>query len=358
LESNYLTPSSIGTREASGAIAFLEAPVSAASPSLSRLPREVLQTSNTESQPGDRVALRLPWVPSLVPSAYGPALAKALDDRWQTYRKQLRHCREEFTEEGVHELRVATRRLLAQFVLLECVAPSASLEKGRRILKRRLAALGDLRDTQVQRLFVELKTARFPELALLHPWLRRRERRLVRSAAGKVNRWRTRKLEKWVAAMASELTIHARGSRAQSQLASAVLRATAHAFAEAVQHRRAINPADPRTIHQTRVAFKRFRYMMESLSPALTGLSKRQLRALAHYQRRMGIIQDLEVLRRCVARFIHENSKTEPLLRPFCRHLQQRRARAVHSFLKSADRLFEFWPPAKLAVTEPPLRPE
>jgi len=293
-----------------------------------------------------------------VPSAYGPALAKALDDRWQTYRKQLRHCREEFTEEGVHELRVATRRLLAQFVLLECVAPSASLEKGRRILKRRLAALGDLRDTQVQRLFVELKTARFPELALLHPWLRRRERRLVRSAAGKVNRWRTRKLEKWVAAMASELTSHTRGSRAQSQLASAVLRATAHAFAEAVQHRRAINPADPRTIHQTRVAFKRFRYMMESLSPALTGLSKRQLRALAHYQRRMGIIQDLEVLRRCVARFIHENSKTEPLLRPFCRHLQQRRARAVHSFLKSADRLFEFWPPAKLAVTEPPLRPE
>ena len=358
MESNYLTPSSIGTRQASGAIAFLEAPESAASPSLSRLPREVLQTSNTESQPGDRVALRLPWVPSLVPSAYGPALAKSLDDRWHTYRKQLRQCQEEFTEESVHELRVATRRLLAQFVLLECVAPSASLEKGRRILKRRLAALGDLRDTQVQRLFVELKTARFPELALLHPWLRRRERRLVRSAAGKVNRWRTRKLEKWVAAMASELTIHARGSRAQSQLASAVLRATAHAFAEAVQHRRAINPADPRTIHQTRVAFKRFRYMMESLSPALTGLSKRQLRALAHYQRRMGIIQDLEVLRRCVARFIHENSKTEPLLRPFCRHLQQRRARAVHSFLKSADHLFEFWPPARLAVTAPPLRPE
>ncbi len=360
MESNYLPPSSIATLppQGTGAIAFLEAPVAATSPSLSRPPGSGLQPANAESHPSHRSTIPLPGVPSLSPSAFAPALAKALDDRWHTYRKQLRQCQEEFTEEGVHELRVATRRLLAQFVLLECVAPSASLEKGRRILKRRLAALGDLRDTQVQRLFVELKTARFPELALLHAWLRRRERRLVRSAAGKVNRWRTRKLEKWVAAMATKLSANTRGSRAQSQLAAAVVRATAHAFAEAVQHRRAINPADPRTIHQTRVAFKRFRYMMESLSPALTGLSKRQLRALAHYQRRMGIIQDLEVLRRCVARFIHENSKTEPLLRPFCRHLQQRCTRAVHSFLKSADRLFEFWPPAKLAVTEPPLRRE
>jgi CHAD domain-containing protein len=293
-----------------------------------------------------------------LPSAFGPALAKALDARWQTYRKQLEHCQEEFTEEGVHELRVATRRLLAQFVLLECVAPSASLDKGRHILKRRLAALGDLRDTQVQRLFIEQRAARFPEPALLCAWLRRRERRLVKSAAGKVNRWRTRKLGKWISAMAAELTTNSRGSRAQSELASAVLRATARAFAEAAEHRRAINPADPRTIHQTRVAFKRFRYMMESLSPALTGLSKRQLRALAYYQRKMGIIQDLEVLQRCVARFIGKNSKVEPLLGPFCRYLEQRRARALHSFLKSADDLFEFWPPARLAVPEPALRPE
>jgi CHAD domain-containing protein len=353
VEPNYLPPPSIATLPAqgAGAIALLEAPVATASPPLSRLPREVQRTSNPESQPAERVAIRLPWVPSLLPSAFGPALAKALDDRWQTYRKQLRHCQEEFTEEGVHELRVATRRLLAQFVLLECVAPSASLEKGRRILKRRLAALGDLRDTQVQRLFIEQKAARFPELALLYAWLRRRERRLVKTAAGKVNRWKTRKLERWIAAMTVALTAKTRESHAQSQLASAILRATANAFAEAVQCRRAINLADLRTIHKTRVAFKRFRYIMESLSPALTGLSKRQLRALAYYQRKMGIIQDLEVLQRCVARFIHENGRMEPLLLQFCQHLKQRRARALRSFLNSADRLLEFWPPARLAVS-------
>jgi CHAD domain-containing protein len=131
-------------------------------------------------------------------------------------------------------------------------------------------------------------------------------------------------------------------------LASAVLRAAAQAFAEAVERRRAINLADLRTIHQTRVAFKRFRYILESLSPGITGLSKRQLRALAYYQRKMGIIQDLEVMQACVARYIREDKKREALLQRFSRHLRERRARALRSFLNSADRLYQFWPPAAL----------
>ena len=297
-----------------------------------------------------RTPIRLVFPARPAPVAVGPFLAAALESRWESYRKQLRQCQEKFSEEAVHELRVATRRLLAQFTLLSCVAPSAALEKARRILKRRLAALGDLRDTQVQRLFIEQKTARFPELVLLLAWLQRRERRLAKAAAEKVNRFKTRKLEKWISAMIGHLTANAGRSRAQSRLASRVLRAAAEAFAEAVERRRAIDLADLRTIHQTRVAFKRFRYMLESLSPGLTGLSKRQLRALAYYQRKMGIIQDLEVMQACVARYTRGDKKREALLQRFSRHLRQRRARALRSFLKSADRLYEFWPPAALAA--------
>jgi CHAD domain-containing protein len=285
-----------------------------------------------------------------VPVAVGPILAMALDSRWQSYREQLRQCQRKFSEEAVHELRVASRRLLAHFTLLSCAAPSAALEKARRVLKRRLAALGDLRDTQVQRLFIEQKTASFPELVLVRDWLERRERRLAQSAAEKVNRFKTRKLERWIAAMSADLTANAGRSRAQRQLASVILRATAQAFAEAVERRRAIDLADLRTIHQTRVAFKRFRYILESLSPGITGLSKRQLRALAYYQRKMGIIQDLEVMQACVARYVRVDNRRKALLQRFSRHLAQRRARALRSFLKSADHLFEFWPPAALVA--------
>src|ERR1035441_3228303 len=240
----------------------------------------------------EAAAIRLAFPVRQAPVAVGPLLAAALDSRWRSYCEQLRHSQQQFSEEAVHQLRVATRRLLAQITLLSCVAPSAALEKARRILKRRLAALGDLRDAQVQRLFIEQKAVSFPELVLLRAWLQRRERRLAKSAAAKVARFRTRKLERWTAFMLEDLTAQARKSRLQTQLASAVLHAAAQAFAEAVARRRAIDLADPQTIHQTRVAFKRFRYTVESPSPGITGMSKRQLRALAYYQRKMGIIQD------------------------------------------------------------------
>ena len=344
MEPSHLPQSDVATPPpADTALAAIREP----SDPLLPLPHRIGDATSRLTEPA---TIRLTFPARPLPVAVGPILAAALDSRWRSYRERLRQCQEKFSDEAVHELRVATRRLLAQFTLLSCVAPSAALEKARRILKRRLAALSDLRDTQVQRLFVEEKAASFPELVYLRAWLQRRERRLARSAAEKVNRFKTKKLEKWISAMTAGLTANARRFRAQSQLASAVLRAATQAFAEAVERRRAIDLADLRTVHQTRVAFKRFRYMLESLSPGITGLSRRQLRALAYYQRKMGIIQDLEVMQAGVARYTREDKQREALHHRFRRHVRQRRARALRSFLKSADRLFEFWPPGALAA--------
>lgn len=352
MKPSYLPQSNVAPPAPPGAAvaAILESP-----DPISPLPHPPQPTGDATSRLTEPATIRRTFPARPVPVAVGPILAAALDSRWESYRKQLHQCQEQFSEGAVHELRVATRRLLAQFTLLSCVAPSAALEKARRILKRRLAALGDLRDTHVQRLFIEEKAASFPELVLLRGWLQRRERRLAKSAAEKVNRFKTKRLEKWISVMTAGLTANARRSRAQRQLATAVLRATAQAYAEAVERRRAIDMANLRTVHQTRVAFKRFRYMLESLSPGITGLSRRQLRALAYYQRKMGIIQDLEVMQAGVARYSREDKQREARLQRFNRHLRQRRARALRSFLKSADRLFEFWPPAALTARREPV---
>jgi CHAD domain-containing protein len=296
----------------------------------------------------DPVTPRLPASPA--PVAIGLVLAQALRSRWESYREHLRHCQRHFSEEAVHQLRVATRRLLASLSLLGAVTPSATLEKSRRMLKRHLASLGDLRDAQVQRLYIEQKAVRFPELVLVRRWLQRREHRLATEAADSVHGFKTRKLERWIAGLSDGLAANVRNPRVQRHLNSAVLHAAGQAFDEAVERRRAIDVADARTIHQTRVAFKRFRYTVESLSPEFTGLSRRQLRALAYYQRRMGIIQDLEVMRACLDQFIRGDAQRDAHLQPFSRHLRQHRARALRSFLKTADRLYQFWPPAELAA--------
>jgi hypothetical protein len=69
----------------------------------------------------------------------------------------------------------------------------------------------------------------------------------------------------------------------------------------------------------------------------------------------MGIIQDLEVMQACVAQYAQGNKKRTALLQRFSGHSRQRRARALRSFLKSADRLYEFWPPAGLAAQGDPV---
>ena len=349
MEPSHLPQSNVATPPLPGAA--LAAILASPDPiSLLPLPCPPQPTGDVTSRLTQPATIRLMFPARPGPVAVGPILAAALASRWESYREQLRRCQRKFSEDAVHELRVATRRLLAQLTVLSCVVPSAALEKARRILKRRLAALGDLRDTQVQRLFIERKAGSFPELVRLRGWLKHRERRLARSAAETVNRSKTKKLEKWISTMTADLAAKATSARAQRQFAAAVLRAATQAFAEAVERRRAINLADMRTVHQTRVTFKRFRYILESLSPGITGLSRRQLRALAYYQRKMGIIQDLEVMRACVTRYAREDKKRAALLQPFSRHLRQRRARALRSFLKTADRLYEFLPPAALAA--------
>jgi CHAD domain-containing protein len=334
----------------SGAPALPQAPNSAFPSSILPVPGWPLRTDRVADQPGKSATTKLTFAPGRLTTAIGPCLAESLEQRWTSYRKELRRCQEEFSEDAVHELRVASRRLLAQFVLLSSVAPSTGLEKARSSLKRRIVALGDLRDTQVQLTFIDQHAGSFPELDPLRAWLRHREDRLVKSAAKKVNRFRTKKFGKWISAMTEDLTASAGNVRARKQLASALAHTAANAFAEVEKRRQAIDLADLGTIHQTRVAFKRFRYIMETLSPCVTGLTKRQLRTLAYYQRRMGIIQDLEVMKRCVERFVAEHKNTESALHPFRRYLRQRRTRALRSFLKSADRVFEFWPTARLAA--------
>jgi len=302
---------------------------------------------------GAGAALR---APRHVPATVGPFLANALRDLWESYRVRLQDCQDEFSEQSVHKLRVATRRLIAQLIIVGCAIPGTTAEKARRVLKSRLKAFGDLRDTHIQRLFTERRMTRFPELILLREFLRSRERLFEREAAAKVKRYKIRKLGKWVLALELRLARMSAPRRRAGRLPALVTRATNRAFAAVVTRRQAIDPASPITLHRTRIAFKKFRYMVESLSPDFTGLGKRELRALAHYQRRMGIIQDLEVMQQCIAELVQEDQRMRDVLAPFNRYLQASRARALRSFLKSANDLFAFWPTPAAADTDGPVR--
>jgi CHAD domain-containing protein len=308
--------------------------------------------SNVDSLPPPRrsrrrqkPALQSPrkTAPTRKPSDPGFWLVEALADRWKMYRQRLQECQQEKepSEESVHELRVATRRLISQLLLLGCIVPSRAPKKARQILKRQLGLLGPLRDVHVQRLAIEKETDRFPELLVLRSYFERREQLLIKTTVRQIRGFQTKKLRSWISKTLVDLTRRTKPVRQRDALTSAALCCAHQTLAAVRERRQTIDPADLRTIHRTRIAFKRFRYVVEALPSEVTGLRYRQLRRLAAYQRRMGRIQDLEVIFDLVTRFLDRHQGIDGILDRFLSHLQQRRAQAVRVFLKSSDQLLD-----------------
>jgi CHAD domain-containing protein len=85
-------------------------------------------------------------------------LTKTAKTRLRNLRAQAKLCRKQFSEEAVHDLRVAMRRLLALVDFLNFFAASPALRKVRRSLKSHLDAFDALRDTQVMLMGIRTAT--------------------------------------------------------------------------------------------------------------------------------------------------------------------------------------------------------
>jgi CHAD domain-containing protein len=261
-------------------------------------------------------------------------LIQALSDRWRTYRRTLKRCQKQASEEAVHDLRVATRRLLSALDIVRSWRADGDLRRARRRLKRHLARFGPLRDVQVQLLLIDKLLPAFPGLQGFAAALTKRERKLVRRLRTQVKAVKTGKLRRSMRALAAAR---------QAQWA-AVLEAVDAAFQRVVDCRRALDPSETTTIHRMRVAFKKFRYMVEAISPGLKAVTASQLKAMNAFQDSMGAIQDLEVFLGSLQQFARQHAGvSEETLIGVCRELSRRRITRIDGFLSSADLLFTFW---------------
>jgi CHAD domain-containing protein len=277
-------------------------------------------------------------------------LGDSLHQQWRRYRKRLRACQRHFAEEAVHDSRVETRRLLATVALLDTFIPEADVKKARRALKRHLDAFDGLRDTQVQLLYVGHLLKRFAAARRFRDWLLAREQRFTRAARKAVRQIKTRRLGKRMAAFEKELRRRRKAAPPAAAFAR-VQRATQRAFARVATLCRHVSATDTETIHRTRIAFKRFRYMTDALAPVLPALSAEHRQAMRGYQSMMGDIQDVEVLIAALDKFarLEQNKRgTEPLRAEFAR----RREQLIRVYLNAAGRLSQFWPvPAGATAT-------
>ncbi|HPA18635.1 MAG TPA: CHAD domain-containing protein [Verrucomicrobiae bacterium] len=264
-------------------------------------------------------------------------LLNALDDRHDDYRRRHSRCRREITETGVHDLRVATRRLLALIDLLRALDPRPRLQKLREALKAQLDELGDVRDVQVILAEIEERKGILPALGPLEEYLQGRERRLLKTAARRVRHFKVGEVSRRIAN-----TLAAMGARGFGPGLAARLFAAMDDVFERVSRRQArVDPAAPASIHRVRVAFKRFRYMVEIIHPILPGYPGTHFDAMHEYQASMGHIGDVGLLLSALEEFAADHGAYDP--QPMISLYERRQAELIAAYVGNMHQLAAFW---------------
>jgi CHAD domain-containing protein len=278
-------------------------------------------------------------------------LAHSLHSGWKRYCKRLRRCQKSFSEEAVHQSRVETRRLISTVELLGAFIPERKIKKARRALKEHLDTFDELRDTQVQLDYVRRLKHTFSAARAFRDWLKKREARFTRQTRKSVKRIKNRRTGRRIAAFEKEIS-RLKKCRSRAAAYNTVLNEMSQTFARVARLCRRVEAGDTETIHRTRVAFKRFRYMVEGLSPLLPAVTHEHRRAMHGYQSMMGDIQDVEVLIAALEKFLAKHRVDVKPARGLREELLRRRRWLVRVYLNAADRLRQFWPPPGLAVAK------
>jgi CHAD domain-containing protein len=262
-------------------------------------------------------------------------LIKRLDDCWNKYRRELRHTRRDFANEYIHDLRVSIRRLLVALEMGRAAVHHKRLKKSRRLLKSQLDAFDNLRDTQVQMTIVDELQEEFPEIAEYRDHLREREKRLGSRLQKKVKDFRSSGLARQVSKMRTSLH-----DKNVLEAEAAIWATVDEAYSVVQQRQHAIRVDDTVTVHRLRLAFKKFRYMVECIYPLLPNPPEQFLRRLHDYQAAMGEIQDAEIGLQMLAEFTAKSGTALPAVQAA---LNETHHAHILAFVEDMNEVETFW---------------
>jgi CHAD domain-containing protein len=263
-------------------------------------------------------------------------ILKALESGWKKYRKELKRCREEASFDAIHDLRTATRRILAMIQLLNSISPRPRLQKLIRAFKDQLDIVDDLRDTQVTVAGISDTVQKFPQLEPFQKHMLRVEEKTLRKVRKKIETLETTEVKKRMRKTRKALATGVTGD-----FRSKVLQAVDDAYQKIEERYIRVDPAQPSTIHRVRIAFKSFRYMMEAIHPLLKDFPEENLERMNDYQTLMGDIQDLEVTSQTLADYSESDPLPDP--EPVQSYYEQRRTEAISAYMEGMSQLHSFW---------------
>jgi CHAD domain-containing protein len=274
-----------------------------------------------------------------------PRLSAAFYAALENFNGTVRRVQKKLSGVHVHETRVAGRRLLAWLELLTPVLEPTVRKELCGMVKKHLRALGNLRDVQVQRSQVKPLMSRFAAARPFCHWLSQKENKLARKAGKRLQAGGGSQPWRRVERRCRRQVSRALEIIEEDALAWLILQRVELAQAEARDLLERVDPAETSSIHRTRIAFKKLRYMLNALGTELPAFSASRRARMQRYQSIMGRVQDLETLLARFEKYQRRHGADPAADALFRGALIRRRDQSVQAFLDIAGRLEEYWVP-------------
>ncbi len=279
---------------------------------------------------------------------------RALAKRWRKLARQTKEARSNPTEKSVHDLRVAIRRMVAVLDVVKAILPKSGTAKVRKQLKTHLNSLSTLRDTQVQILQVKQLLTDHSVLEAFLDMLNAREAAQTRQARKEIDRIDLDSIEHFIRQLGKRLDDFLSSPAVLETSRLILLGMLARTYVRTVALRNEIMSDRNRKIekiHELRLLFKRFRYIVEVLQPIFIHVSDYLLKQMSEYQSGMGAIQDTEVLASGIYSHAKRSRKMErsrissgpDAFAIVQDRLASQLKEEADAFLKKMDELDEYW---------------
>jgi phosphohistidine phosphatase len=268
-------------------------------------------------------------------------ISETLDREWNGYLKCLHGFRQKASVKNVKDLRVSIRRLLTCVELIKPFNPDSAVRGARVSLKEQLSELSDLRDAHVEMVAIRGYLKQLPEIKQFYDELLDRESDYL-SAAKKMPS-NTKFIENAISRAKVRLAAR-RATIATSGANKIINDAVDRSFDNVNGKLEYVTIADYSTIHNVRLAFKPFRYLLEMLQP-LIPIERKQLRTAQSLARMMGKIQDIEVLMKGLVEFKWKKDDARRAMIEIWLDLERRKTDAAQRFLRSIPKFGNIWKP-------------
>jgi CHAD domain-containing protein len=198
---------------------------------------------------------------------------------------------------------------------------------------------GPLRDIQVQLISVGGLRKEFPEMAAYFHELLRREEAFTEKLKTEIGRYEAGEFDGTLFFMKYDIKYKFNNS---GSAFDSLFESVGKAFEKVLRRNMDVDPARPETIHRVRVAFKKYRYMVEHLKKFID-IGEEGMAALKDFQTIMGEIQDNRVLSESLDEYIA--AQDEIPVKAFVdirEELSRRRRELIEHFMESSERMKHF----------------